>query len=214
MSRRHRAESFIRQDTGCVINEKEEETMKALRIISLLIVLALSVIAFAEEAPAAVNLLVNPSFEETQDPGLNEGDTFPGWTYETDAESWSVLFSDGPAYAGDLAGATWCADPFNFSVIQTIAIEAAGTYTASAWIALGEATFGDAELRIVAEDGTVVASAALPAVEANTNTEYQNIVIEEFALEAGTYQFVVFVPCTAVGNNSFFRVDGAFLGLK
>lgn len=192
--------------------------MKKTLAIILAAILMLSVTVMAEEAPEYVaaegNLLINPSFEETQDPALFEGDSFPGWTYETDAASWSVLFSDGPAYTGVLAGATWCADPFNFSVLQNIEIAEAGTYTASVWVALGEATFGDTELRIKDAEGNVVAVGVLPAVEANTNSEYQYIEVKDIALEAGAYTFELFVPCTAVGANSFFRLDEAFLGLQ
>ncbi len=192
---------------------KKTPFLKALVFVTLLSVLMLSFAVNAEEA-APVNLLVNPSFEETQDPALFEGDTFPGWTYESDAESWSVLFSDGPAYTGDLAAATWCADIFNFKVIQTIEIAEEGIYTASVWVTLGAATFGETELRIVAADGTVVKSASLPAVEENTNDAYQNITVTDIELVPGVYTFEIFVPCTAVGANSFMRVDEAFLGLQ
>ena len=198
---------------------KKTMIRKTLAFITLLTVLMLSATCFAEgEVPAYVaaegNLLINLSFEEIQDPALFEGDVFPGWTYETDAVSWSVLFSDGPGYTGNIAGATWCGDVFNFSVLQTIELAEAGTYKASVWVALGEATFGDSELRIKDAEGNVVVFAALPAVENNTNSEYQIIELYDVALEAGVYTFELFVPCTAVGNNSFFRIDEAFLGLQ
>ncbi len=180
-----------------------------LAMAMLLMVLSAWAMAEAEEAP--INLLINPDFEEICDPNENEGCSFTGWYYDTTAESWSVLFADGPAQSGEVAAATWCADPFVMTWGQDFTITEAGTYKASAWVALGYASFEETILRVT-KAGEVVAQISLPAAPENADDSYREIVLEGIELETGDYTFEVLVNCTVVGANSFARVDNAFLG--
>ncbi len=196
---------------------KSFATRKLLAVITVMIML-MTVLFFGAaiaEAGSPVNLLNNPDFEEVCDPNENEGCTFSGWYYDTTAESWSVLFTDGsaPTYSGALAAVTWCADPFVMTIGQDFTVAEAGTYEAYAWVSLGVASFDETVIRVT-KGGEVVKEAAIPAAPENTDDSYRKVALKDIALEAGDYAFEVLINCAVVGDNSYARMDNAFIGVQ
>lgn len=201
---------------------------KGKKVTALLMGLAMCAMVFIITAQAAEdkqvyspqNLLINPGFEETQNPDEYEGNTFKGWNVESDATTWSTLFPDGPARTGTTAGTTWCESDFNMSITQEVEVVTAGKYEASVWIARGKADFGEVELRILQGD-TLVKKANLAAVEKNTDSSYYGIEVRDMDLVAGNYIVEIFLPCTQSEltdewkeNNAFARVDDVYFGLQ
>lgn len=155
------------------------------------------------EPPASaepVELLTNGGFE---------GGSFEPW--ETTAATGIIGPGEGEAHGGTGAVVTWGGTtPFTLTASQSITVDETGTVEGSAWVALGYADFDAVELRVKDADDEVVAQGSLPAVSGNTNADYREIVLEETALEAGSYTVEVCVPCTA-GTDAWARIDDVSL---
>lgn len=151
-------------------------------------------------APAEpVELLTNGGFEGSLEP----------WT--ATAASGIIGANEGEAHGGTGAVATWSSEAFELSASQPITVEEAGTVEGSAWVALGYADFDAVELRVKDADDSVVAKGSLSAVSENTDYSYRQVVLEETALEAGSYTVEVVVPCTASRGNAWARIDDVSL---
>lgn len=168
------------------------------------------------------NLLINPSFEQTQNPDENDGNPFVAWKSDNVpvADAWAGFFPAGEARTNKLAATSWCGVGYTLTLSQKVKVETAGAYEASIWISRGPANLGDTILSIKSGN-TVIATTKIGGVKKNDYTNYRQLKISDVNIPAsGDYTFelvsVVEGPVDEEGFNSnpFLRIDDAFFGVK